>query len=158
MVFTIESTVLDELKKPADEYRRKDVFEFRPFNATRVEVSRGTDALVFEKVKGQGKDATEKWRQTSPAARDVDPAKMDAFLSKLTNIRVQSWAPSSTKTGTDKPVLVVTAKFDDGKKQERVAFGRPAADVYAARPAEPGAAKVDTTEFDDVLKALDALK
>jgi hypothetical protein len=158
MVFTVDAALADELKKPADEYRRKDVFEFRPYNATRLEVTRGTETLVFEKTKGQGKDAAEKWRQVSPASRDVDSGKMDEFLTKLTNMRVQSWAPPSTKTGTDKPALTVIAKYDDGKKQDQAAFGKVANDVYATRAGEPGFAKVDVAEFDDALKALDALK
>ncbi len=158
MVFTVEAGLLEELKKSADDYRRKDVFEFRPYNATRLEVTRGTDTLVFEKTKGQGKDATEKWRQVSPTARDVDSAKMDEFLTKLTNLRTQSWAAAADKTGLDKPVLTATAHFEEGKKQEQVAFGKSGSDVYASRKGEPGAAKVDSVEFDDVMKALDAVK
>lgn len=158
MVFTIEASLVDELKKSSDDYRRKDVFEFRPYNANRIEITRGDDTLVFEKAKGGGKDATEKWRQVSPAAREVDAAKMDEFLSKLTNLRTQSWAAASTKTGLDKPALTASARFDDGKKQERVAFGKAGSDVYASRTGEPGAAKIDSVEFDDVMKALDALK
>ena len=158
MVFTVEAGLLDELKKPSDDYRRKDLFECRPYNATRVEVTRGPDAWVFEKVKGQEKDATEKWRQAAPTARDVDAAKMDAFLTKLTNMRAQSWAAAGTKTGADQPVLTATARFEDGKKQERVVFGKAGSDVYASRTGEPGAAKVDPVEFEDALKALDALK
>jgi hypothetical protein len=158
MVFTIEAGLLDELKKSSDDYRRKDVFEFRPYDANRIEITRGADTLAFEKTKGQGKDATEKWRQVSPASRDVDSAKMDEFLTKLTNLRTQSWAAASTKTGLDRPVLTASARFDDGKKQERVVFGKVGADAYASRDGEAGAAKIDSVEFDDVLKALDALK
>ncbi len=157
MVFSIESSVVDELKKSADDFRRKDVFDFRPYNANRVEIVRGSDTVAFEKVKGQGKDQTEKWRQVSPTQRDVDSAKMDTFLTKITNLRNQSWVDATAKTGIDKPVLTVSAKYDDGKKQEKVSFGKPASDVYAARAGEPGAAKVDATEFDDALKALDDL-
>ncbi len=158
MVFTVEAGLLDELKKPADDYRRKDVFEFRPYNASRVEITRGANVVAFEKVKGQGKDATEKWRQVSPTARDVDTAKVDEFLTKLTNLRSQSWAAAVTRTGVETPVLTASARYDDGKKQERVVFGKSGADVYASRAGEPGAAKVDSTEFDDMLKALDAIK
>jgi hypothetical protein len=158
MIFTVEAGLLDELKKPADDYRRKDVFEARPYNAGRLEITRGKDALVFEKVKGTGKDTTEKWRQTSPAAREVDAARMDEFLTKLTNLRVQSWAAPTSKTGTDSPVLTVVLSFDDGKKQERVVLGQSGGDTYAARASEPGAAKLDAAEYDAVIKALDALK
>src|SRR5439155_2674865 len=37
VVMTVESALADDMKKGADEYRRKDVFEFRPFNATHIE-------------------------------------------------------------------------------------------------------------------------
>ena len=129
-----------------------------PYNATRLEVTRGSETWTFEKVKGEGKDATDKWRQVSPAARDVDATKLDALLTKLTNMRAQSWVAAGTKTGTDQPVLAVGTRFDDGKKQERVVFGKAGSDVYASRTGEPGAAKVDPVEFDDAMKALDALK
>ena len=55
MVVTIDSALADELKKGADDYRRKDLFEFRPYNATRVEITRNTQTIAFEKVKGRGR-------------------------------------------------------------------------------------------------------
>ncbi len=158
MVFTVEASLLDELKKSPDDYRLKDMFESRPYNMTRVEVTRGGETWAFEKVKGQGKDATERWRQVTPTARDVDATKMEGFLTKLTNLRAQSWAAAGTKTGIEQPILTAVARFDDGKKQERVVFGKPGSDVYGSRAGEPGAAKLDSVEFDDVMKALDALK
>ena len=48
-------------------------------------------------------------------------------------------------------------KFDDGKKEERVTFGKSGNDVYAAAPGEAGAAKISATEFDEVIKKLDEL-
>jgi len=48
-------------------------------------------------------------------------------------------------------------KYDDGKKEERVSFGQEGSDTYASRATEPGAAKVDTTDFNEVIKSLDEL-
>jgi hypothetical protein len=160
MVFTVDSTLLDDVKKPADQLRRKDLFEFRAFNATSVQITRGTETLVFEKTRGQGKDAPEVWRQAKPAAKDVDAAAFDTFLTKLTNQRAQSFVEpgSKTKTGLEAPVLVVTVRFDDGKKEEKVTFGRAGADVFAAMAGQPGAARLDATEFDDAVKAIEAIK
>lgn len=157
-VFTVESALADELKKPATEYRRKDIFEFRSFNANRVEITREHVTVAFEKVKGEGKDAQDKWKQVLPTSRDVDQTKMDALLTKLSNLRAQSFADAKTKTGTESPVLTVFAKYDEGKSEERLIFGKVGSDVYAARKDESGAAKVDSTEFDEAIKALDALK
>ena len=39
-----------------------------------------------------------------------------------------------------------------------MAFAKTGSDVYAARPGEPGAAKVNPTEYDEVLKKLDELR
>ena len=56
------------------------------------------------------------------------------------------------------PVATVTAKFDETNKEERVRFGRVGTDVFAARGEEPGAARVETSAYDQAMKSLDALK
>ncbi len=164
MVFTVETALADELKKPPDDYRRKDLFEFRAFNATKVDITRGSETVSFEKVKTQSKDkdgketSTDKWREAKPSAKDVDVTAFEGFLSKLSNLRAQSFDATTAKTGLDKPAAVVTVQFDDGKKQERVTFGKQDADVFASRPGEPGAAKLDANEFNEAMKAVDAIK
>jgi hypothetical protein len=158
MVFTVESALLDDLKKPADQVRRKDLFVSRAYNVTSIELTRGSETVAFERVKGQGKDATDKWRETKPAAKEVDAAKLDTFLTKLSNLRAQSWVDAKTKSGLDQPVLVVLVKFDEGKREEKVAFGKVGAELFASAPAQPGAAKVDAAEFDEAVKALDTVK
>ncbi len=156
-VVTVEGALLDELKKGADDYRRKDLFEFRAFNANRVEVLRNGQTVVFEKVKGQGDNAQDKWRRVSPTAADVDKDKIDSLLSRLSNTRALLFVDSSAKTGLDKPAMTITVKFDEGKKEEKVTFGQVGNDVFASRPGEPGAAKTDATDFNDAIKSLDEL-
>jgi hypothetical protein len=119
-----------------------------------VEITRGGQTIAFEKVKAQG-PAEDTWRRVSPSAGNPDKEKMSVFLAKLESIRATSFVDPSTKTGIDSPVLSVFAKFDDGKKEERVAFGKVGDDVYAASPGQRGAAKVSATEFNDITKALD---
>ena len=157
MVVTIDNALVDELKKGADEYRRKDLFEFRPYNANRVEITRDTQTIAFEKTKGEGEKAEEKWRRVSPTAGDVDKDKIDSLLSRLSNMRAASFVDASAKTGVNAPAMTVVAKFDEGKKEERVTFGKVDDDVYAARPGEPGAAKVDAMDFTEANKTLDEL-
>jgi hypothetical protein len=158
MVVTVDSALADDLNKGADEYRRKDVFEFRPFNATRLEVTRGAQTVAFEKVTGDGKDAGDKWRRVSPGApADVDKDTMDSLLSRLANMRATAFVDSTAGTGLNTPAMTVTAKFDEGKKEERLGFGKTGSDVYVSRPGEPGAAKVDPTDFNEAAKTLDEL-
>jgi hypothetical protein len=157
LVFTVETGLLDDLKKPADDFRRKDLFEFRPFNATHLEITRGGKTFVFDRMKDSDPKAaaTEKWRQTAPTARDIDLQKMDSFLSGVSNLRVDSWMEKTPALGLDNPELALVVKFDSSKREERVAFSKQGSDLHAARSDEPGAAKVSTTDYDTAVKALD---
>jgi len=156
-VMTVESSLVDELKKGADDYRKKDIFEFRAFNANRVEITRNGQTIAFEKTKGQGENAPDKWKRVSPTPGDVDKDKIDSLLSRLSNMRAASFVTADAKTGLDKPAMTVVAKFDDGKKEDRVTFGKNGDDAYASRPGEPGAAKVDSADFTEVNKTLDEI-
>ena len=152
-IFTIEGTLADDLKKGADEYRRKDLFELRPYNTNRIEITRDGQTVVFEMTKGTGA-VPNTWRRVSPNPGSVDAGKADAFLTKLSNLRALSFLATTAKTGLDKPAVSVHAKFED-TKEDRVAFGKAGSDVYAAPAGEAGAAKVDSKDFDAMLAALD---
>jgi hypothetical protein len=158
-VFTIESSLVDDLKKGPAEYRQKDLFDARSFNTTRLEMVRSGQTTVFEKTKVKDKDGKEqeKWRQVAPAARDVDAAKIEALISALTGARATGFVDSAAKTGLDKPELTVAFKYDEGK-DERVTFARAGDSAYAARAGSPGAAKVDAAVIDGIVKALEDVK
>jgi hypothetical protein len=158
-VFTIESAVLDDLKKDASEYRQKDLFDARSFNTTRLEIARNGQTIAFEKTKVKDKDGKEqeRWRQTAPSVRDVDAAKIEALISAATGARATGFVDSTAKTGLDKPELSLTFKYDEGK-EERVAFARTKDGAYASRAGSPGAAKVDASIIDAIVKALEDVK
>ena len=154
-VMTADSALADDLKKGVEEYRLKDIFAFHSSNASRLDVTRDGRTVAFERVKGEGDDAADKWRRVSPNAGDVDKDKMGGLLSKLETLRATSFTGSTAKTGLATPAMTVLVKFDEGKKEERITFGKAGAETYAARPDEPGAARIDTAAFDDAVKALD---
>jgi hypothetical protein len=157
-VFTVEATLLEDLKRDAGAYRQKDLFDARAFNTTRVEVARGGAGQVFEKTTVKDKDGKEeqKWRQTAPAGKDVDGSKVDALLSSLTGARADSFVDRIPAAA--KPDAVFGVKFDEGRKDERVTFLRAGADAYAVRDDAEGGAKIPAAVLDEILKALDALK
>ncbi|MGH9411131.1 MAG: DUF4340 domain-containing protein, partial [Vicinamibacterales bacterium] len=150
MVFTIDSTVADSLKKSPGDFRVKDLFDARSFNTTHVEIVRGGTTMTFDKQ-------NDAWKETAPAQKTVDAAKMDALVSALTNTRANSFVDKTTDTGLDSPELTATLKYDEGK-QDRVLFAHHGSDVFAKRDGDPGAAKIDSSSFDAITKALDALK
>jgi hypothetical protein len=153
MVFTIESALLDELKKPADDFRVKDLFDARSFNTTRIEIARGGQTTTFEKTKGK-----EEWKQLTPSAKAADTAKVEALLTALTSARATSFADGKTATGLETPEISVSIAFEDGQKHEKVAFARKGTDAFARRDGDATAAKIDATALDGIVKAIDGLK
>ena len=156
MVMRIDSSFLDELKKEPGDFRQKDLFDARAFNATGLEIIRKGQTIAFEKTKVKNKEGQEeeKWRQTAPSAQDVDQAKVDTLLSAVTQARASSFVDATAKTGLDNPELAITVKSGLGR-QEIARFGRAGGDSFAARTGEPGAAKVDANTIDNITKALD---
>ena len=159
-IVTIESSVLDELKKDPSEYRQKDLFDARGFNATRLEIVRAGQTFAFEKTKVKNKEGQdeEKWRQLTPQARELDQPAFETLLSALTGIRATGFVDAAAAKGLSTPELAATIKFDEGKKEEKVALAKSGADGFASRAGEPGAAKVDASAIDAVTKALQELK
>lgn len=159
-IITIETSMLDDLTKDVGEYRQKDLFDARAFNASRIEVARGAETAVFEKSKSKNKDGQEeeKWRQVAPTARDADQTKVENLVSAITGVRATGFAADDAKTGLNKPELTVTIRFDEGKREEKASFARTGSDGYASRGGEPGAAKVDIAAIENIVKSLEALK
>lgn len=155
MVFTVESALFDELKKPADDFRVKDLFDARSFNTTRVEIVRGGQTMSFEKAKDK-----DEWKQLTPSAKTGDAAKINALLTALSSSRAISFVDKDkiSGTGLESPELTVRITFEDGQKHEKVAFARKGTDAFARRDGDAAAAKIDATALDGILKAIDALK
>jgi hypothetical protein len=156
-VYTVENSAADDFKKSADDYRKKELFDFRAFNATHVELTKNGQTVIFERVKAKDENSPDTWHRVSPNAGDPDRSKVESLLAGLADIRATSFVDSTAKTGLQTPALIVDAKFDDGKKQERVTFGKNGSDAYASRPDDPGAGKIEASKLDDALKALDEL-
>jgi hypothetical protein len=158
-VFTLDSSLVDDLKTDAGEYRQKDLFDARAFTATRIDITRNGQAVAFEKTKVKDKDGKDeaRWKQVLPSAKDVGSATVEAMLSVVTNARAMGFVTASTKTNLDKPALTIAITYDQGK-EERVTFARNGADGFAQRSGTPGAATVETATIDSIIKALDEIK
>lgn len=159
-VFVVDATLLDDLTKDPFEYRQKDLFDARAFNSTRLEIVRGGQTHAFEKSKGKNKDGQEeeKWRQLSPQARDTDREKLEALLSAITGARATGVGGAAAKAALDKPELTVTLKFDEGRKEDRVTFGRGGANAFASRAGDATPSAIDAATLDSIVKALEELK
>jgi Domain of unknown function (DUF4340) len=154
-VYTVQKTAGDDFRKTVDDYRRKDMFDMRAFTATHIEITRNGKTVAFDKVKGSGENPVDTWKRVAPAGSDPDKDKFQTFVAGLADIRATSFVDSKAKTGLDNPAMTVVVKFDDGKKEDRVTFAKNGSDAYAARPDDPGAAKIDASKLDDAVKSVD---
>lgn len=158
-VFSINNGVAMELQKKVDDLRRKEVFDFRPYNTTRFEITRGKDTRAFERVKGTGDNAVDTWKQVAPAAKTVDASNLEGVLLDFSNLRADSFvAAAGVATGHNNLAAVIVVKFDDGKKEERVVVGRAGSGVFVTRADQPGALKVESGKYEDAIKKLDAIQ
>ncbi len=161
VVFTIDSSLATDLERSADEYRDKALFDFRPFNASWLEVVRSDTTVVFEKAGSEGEESEPSWTRVSPQSGDVDRGQMDDLLAKLSNLRAESFIESRAERGLDETMVLATVavRFNadgaqDADEEERVTLWRSGDATYGVHGDEPGAAVLDTSAVDDALEAL----
>lgn len=162
LVFTVDSTLVTNLERGAEEYRRKDLFAFRTFTASRLEVERGGDTVVFEKREAPEDDeeAEDTWERVAPDSGSVPHDAIDDLLAKLSGLRAESFVASRAEAGIgpEQTAATVRARFGDDDTEEQVVFWRSGEETFAVNGSEPGAARIDSQAFDDALEALAAAR
>lgn len=154
IVFTVDATLADDLRKTADDFRPRDLFEFRPFTASRIELTREAATTVFAKVKGTEPNAVARWAQAQPA-KDVPADTIGDALSSLSNLRAEAFIPVVPAGATT--LVAITATFGEGKT-ETVHLLKAGAEYVATRRGDAGAMKVAATDAEGIMKTLDGLK
>jgi hypothetical protein len=153
IVFTVEKALADDVSRAPADFRSKDVFAFRAFTGTRLEIAKGGQTFVFERRKGPEKDAVEKWVQVQPA-KTVDEAKIDDLVGKVATLRAESFVDALPAGATE--LARIQTAFDEGKKKEAVVLHQAGTDYYAVRDGDAGAAKLIAPAVTDVVTALEA--
>ena len=160
IVMTIDSALVDELKKGPDDYRRKELFAFRAYDATRLEFTRGGQTVAFDKIKGSKPVDEDKWQRAgdrpSPVrCRQGEDERPPREAGKRPRDEVRGL------DGEDRPRL---ARLDGLREVRRRQEGR-ARDVREIRrhglrqPRRRSRAprQVSPTEYDEIVKKLDEL-
>ena len=156
IVFTIDRSLVTDLGREALEYRRKDLFSFRSFNATRLEIEQPETTVVFEKTADPAEDTEATWTQTQPEAGAIERSDMDDLLSKISNLRADSFVESRTEVAiSDADIIaVVRVTYGDEETEESVVFWRNGDRTYAVNGDEPGAGVVESGSVDNAFDAL----
>lgn len=158
MVFTLDTTLADDLKKPFDEYHKKDLFESRPYSMDKLRITRNTDGAAktweFSKIK---RDNADVWQVAADGgqAADADRPKLDDLLNKLTDLKMGALVDGTKPTGLNQPILSVGVSYDNGKF-ERVKIGRVGAQAYGNHEGEPAMGEVAGDSLKAALDSLDA--
>ncbi len=153
-VFSMNNGVAAELRKKVSDLRRKEIFDFRPFNTTRFEITRGNETRAFERVKGTGENAVDTWKQVSPE-KTVDSSNLEGALLEFSNLRAETFVD---RGGPSTGAAVITVKYDDGKKEERVTIAPAPSGALATRADQPGALKIEAGKYEEAVKKLDAIQ
>jgi hypothetical protein len=157
MVFTLDTTLAEDLKKPFDQFHKKDLFESRPYGMERVRVTRATDGApkTWELAKIK-RDNADVWQVTPEGgeAADVDRPKLDDLLNRLTDLKMGALVEGARPTGLASPILNVAVSYDNGKF-ERVRIGRVGGQHYGNREGEQATGDVTAASVEAALKALD---
>lgn len=158
LVFTLDTTLAEDLKKPFDQFHKKDLFESRPFGMEKVRVTRRTDGAAktweFSKIK---RDDADVWQVTPEGGQavDADRPKLDDLLNKLTDLKIGALVDATRKTGLDAPILNIAVSYDNGKF-ERVRIGRAGSQHYGNHEGEQATGEVMAATVDAALQALEA--
>jgi hypothetical protein len=163
LVFTVPSTLLDDLRKTPDDVRQKDIFTFRAYSAVGLDVTHGGKTWSFIKETTAATDttpATDTWKKTAPEAGEVNQTAMTDWLNSLSSLRAEKFEPKASASGED---LVVVARSGNAQSpaEERVTLRKAGAAAYALRQDEPGAATIPAADLDRILsqfKELTAIK
>ncbi len=136
----VEESLLQELQKPADEFREHAVVALAPSDVRRARVERaGRPALAFEQ---RGAD---QWWIVAPLVDDADDAAVSGIVSRVATLRadrfadpaaplpateytVHLWGAASKGSADDPPLATVRIGAADGGASERIvtATGRDA--------------------------------
>jgi hypothetical protein len=153
LVFTVPSTLLDDLTKAPTELRVRDVFTFRSYSAGGIDATYGGQTWAFVKESSPATDtapASDVWKRTAPDAGEVNQTAMTDWLNTVSSLRAETFAGKAPASGED---LVIVARTESSgqKSEERVTLRKSGDSAYAIRQDEPGAAVIPVADFDRAL-------
>ena len=151
-VFTLNSDFVTQFQKNPADLREKDLFSFSTFDVKRVELDTPKGHWVFERQGGQ-------WKQTAPKPKGVNSDKMDTFLTRLRDLRADSFPKGGNLAdfGLAKPAYRFNVQSGEKNTTEIVEAAKSGDHVYARRSTDPLPSELPKTALDDIEKSLGEL-
>lgn len=161
LVYLIASSLVDDIKKDASEYRSKRLFEYATYKVEKVQIEPGEGPTrVIEKTK-EGEDEEEMWVESAPESRDLDRAKVEDLLYKMNGTDAEDFAsisPSDSDLepfGLSSPSFEISIWTEGNETPEEVTVGKPEGDwVYAHRKGDEPILKLAASDWEEIEKLM----
>lgn len=136
-VYSVSSSVLRQLDRDPDFYRRLTAFDFQSHRIPGFSMDIGDETVTLVK------HAFEDWRMTSPFELRANDQFITAMLDSLEIMRVREHIPAATANsaayGFEQPVARLSLTIDDRVNPQEVLIGTDSADAqytYVKDPSE----------------------
>lgn len=162
LVYVVGSSVVDDIKKDASEFRSKRLFDYATYQVTKFQISPADEPTrVYEKVK-EGEDEEEKWVELEPESEsaDWDRSKVEDFLYKMNGTDAEDFAADSPDDlslyGLAQPAFTITVWSKEGEIVEELTVGKPEGEwVYARRKGDDPVLTIEASAWDEIEKLMD---
>ena len=152
-VFTVFDTFVNQLKKPASDFRNRDLFDFSSFNAGRLEIQTSERRLVLEKKENE-------WQMTSGKEGTAESSKVDELLANLRAVRAENFVTdrpgSLSPYGLDLPGITVRVEWGEDQ-QESVSLSRSGEKAYAKRADALTVCEISSSALEKVEESLEEM-
>ena len=135
-VYTVSTTVLQQLDREPEFYRRLTAFDFQSFRIPWFSIKLGDESATLVKR------AFEDWRMTSPYEIRANDQFITAMLDSLEIIRVQKHIPATEANkalyGLENPAASLTLTIEDRVKPQDILVGTDSEDGQFRYVMDPG--------------------
>jgi hypothetical protein len=157
-IILVESQILTDLEKKADELREKKVAEFYSWDADKIWVQKGELDLTAAKEKVKEED---KWFLSSPAKAEADGSKIETLIRKIEGMEAAEFVDlpkDQAEFGLDRPLAeakIWTKEGENKTKETHILFGKIDSEkkqIIVKNAKYPYLFKVDSAVLDEFPK------
>ena len=147
-VYSVSMTVLHQLDREPDFYRRVTAFDFQSYRVPTFSIDLGNESVTLVK------HAFEDWRMTSPYALRANDRFITAMLDSLEIARVREHIPATSANraahGFENPAASLSLTIEDRVRPQEILVGAVSGDgrhAYVMDPAEEWIYAVDASSL-----------
>jgi hypothetical protein len=162
-VFLVASSLVDDIKKDASEYRSKRLFDYATYQVKKFQIAPSDQPTrVYEKNE-EGGDGQAKWTETAPESREWDRTKVEDLLYKINGTDAENFVEvqplALAELSLEEPAWVITVWSKDEMTEEELAVGSPRGEwVYARRKGDEPALRIKASAWDEIVALMDFSK